>query len=177
MIYQAKGGKTLRLHLPMANFWIEADGKEIPYQIADVTDSVNKYLNSPYHVDQSCIMLPEFPRKFQFDHLQLLSDVEIKHDNYDDWISDEFYSGASWILGKYIIGAAAFVDNAYLDDHADVTTTSYPEYFNVDESFRNKLIFQISYKTLAEYRLANKSSKYGDLSLDFSFDEMQNFLD
>ncbi|WP_300956081.1 MULTISPECIES: hypothetical protein [Lactobacillus] len=154
-------------------------GEVLPYQLANVTDSVNDSLRddyaAPYHVDKSFTIVPKLPSKFYFDNLQLMSNVAAKQNNFDDLLTDEFFCGASWIIDNYVIGAAIFVDNRDLDDHAGVGETSYPEYFEINKKFRNKLVFQISYKKLTEYQLIGKREN-GDLSLYFSFDKMLDFI-
>lgn len=50
-----------------------------------------------------------------------------------------------------------------------------PSYEDVDERYRGQLVFQISYKPVAEYRQLEQQ-EINDLSIDFSFDGMLSYV-
>lgn len=159
------------LKLPMAAFWLEADGTKIPFSIINVTDEVQNYIhayNHHFNVNESYILKPELPTKFSIDLLAVKVDKQKSKYQFEDWISDEYYSGACWQFenSRQIVGVAGFVDNNTLDDHAVVGKGVLAGYESVNDKFRGQLLFQISDKDLK----AINNPKYDDLSLDLSFD-------
>ena len=169
---------NMKIHLPMANFWLEADGVRIPFRVINVTDQANRHIKQAtghsYQVERSYVLVPILPNKFDYAELQLQSDLAFPEVNFDDSISSEFYSGCSWFVGSYVLGTAGYVNNDDLDEH--ISGGNLAGYLDVDERFKDQLLFQVSYKDATTYRADHAKYQWFDLSLDFSFDEMWHYL-
>lgn len=159
----------------MADFWLEADEIKIPFGIINVTGEAQDYIrafNHQFSINESYILKPELPTKFNIDLLAVKADKTKWEYQFEDWISDEYYDGACWrfATSRQIVGIACFVDNNILDDHALVGENVLAGYKSVNDKFRGQLLFQISDKDLLPYLKAMNNPECDDLSLDLSFD-------
>lgn len=146
------------------------------FDVVDVTNTVNKRYT--YSVDQSFVLIPNLPDSFRYDELALESNIKLYRHRKIDWCTDEFYSGTLWEINGKVLGVANYVDNDQLDEHEEPNDLGFPSYVDIDNRYRGKLLFQITYKSLDEYQLFEKES-IDDLSIDFSFlgfDEMSNWI-
>lgn len=157
------------LSTPVGDFSLRADQATVPFDVFNVTAKVNATYKFP--VERALVLRPVLPVHFMFAELALEANLPANGFKWSDWCSDEFYSGILWENGRTILGTANFVDNNRLDEHAGTSRLGLPAYHEVDERYRGQLVFQISYKSLAEYRGIH------DLSLDWSFDAMISYVD
>lgn len=166
-----------KINLPMAKFWLEADGKDVTFRFLDVTDEANQAMHKPNrHVDCSLILIPKLPNHFEIESLEVVGEVAPWHRKLIDYCSDEVYSEAAWIMNDKSVEITGFVNNGNLDDHVKIGQGGYVGYYQIDNHFRNKLAFQISYKSLADYRRL-EAPRDNDLSLDGSFELMERYVE
>lgn len=165
--------QTKLLSTAIGDFWISADKTNLSFDVIDVTSTVNKHYT--YSIDQSFILIPNLPDSFSYDELALGSSIKLHRHKKIDWCSDEFYSGTLWEINGNVLGVANYVDNGQLDEHAEPNDLNFPSYFDVNIRYRGQLLFQITYKSLDEYQLLGEKG-IDDLSIDFSFDEMSNWV-
>ncbi len=118
--------------------------------------------------------MPILPNKFHFAEFRLQSDLVFPEVNFDDCISSEFYFECSWFVGACVLGTACYANNDDLDEH--ISDGNLAGYLDVDERFKDQLLFKISYKNTTTYLANHAKYQWIDLSLDFSFDEMWHYL-
>ena len=161
------------LSTPVGTFGLRADQEMVAFDVFDVTADANADYKFP--VERALVLRPVLPTHFKFTKLALVADLPANGFTWSDWCSDEFYAGTLWENEHKLLGTANFVDNGQLDEHAGISMLGLPSYEDVDERYRGQLVFQISYKPVAEYRQLEQQG-INDLSIDFSFDGMLSYV-
>lgn len=161
------------LSTPVVAFGLRADQEMVAFDVVDVTADANADYKFP--VERALVLRPVLPTHFKFTELALVANLPANGFTWSDWCSDEFYAGTLWENEHKLLGTANFVDNGQLDEHAGISMLGLPSYEDVDERYWSQLVFQISYKPVAEYRQLEQQG-INDLSIDFSFDGMLSYV-
>ena len=137
---------AVTLKTPVGNFWLDADGRRLTFDVIDVTREVNATDDS-FGVERSFILAPHLPEHFKIESLMLKTNLWLSKRNYYDSCSDEFQDGSVWIINDKALQVARYVENEEYDDVVvSMDWQRLPEYAHVDEKYRTRMIFQVTYK-------------------------------
>lgn len=185
---------TTKFTLPFGTFYIEVDGKKVPFEVEDVTMSVNER-NTAWHrhrfgeaanVERAVLLVPKLPEQFSYDTISLYGLWNSKV-NWEDSVSDEGYYGVYVKNERYAISYGGGENYSFgfgTDVYEPKNTNQFEELAliyagtpphslkKLTPKLRSLIMFEIAYKPVQAAEKVERLNKYGDLSLDFALDEI-----